>query len=174
MIGKKQGFIVFALSSMLFAGAWAVVAPIGAQNATPQDFDDSDPREYPLTSVVDVEVKGLSGIGEVFMVEGLDSETTVTFEDGDAEPGGTRYARLILHGVFDKKMRDWRDEIIDGTVNKREIEIDLQNRRNNRVLRFTFHDCWPARLTFPPLSLDSSTRYMERYEFAYSSFEITD
>lgn len=174
MIWKKQGFMVLVLSTIIMAGAWAVVSPIGAQDVTPQDFDDSDPREYPLTSVIDLEIKGLAAIGEVYMVEGIDNETTVTVDNGKSVPGGTRYARLVLHGVFDKKMRDWRKEIIDGDLTKREIEVDMKNKSNNRVLRITFKGCWPARLTLPPLSLDSSTRYMERYEFAYDTFEITD
>ncbi|MDP8246392.1 MAG: phage tail protein [Candidatus Hinthialibacter antarcticus] len=174
MIWKKQGFIVFVLSSILMVGAWAVVSPSGAQNITPQDFDDSDTRDYPVTSTVDVEIKGLASIGEVYMLEGIDNETTVTVENGKSAPGGTRYARLVFHGVFDKKMRDWRDEIIAGTVNKRDIWVDIRNKSGSRVLRVIYKNCWPARLTLPPLSIESSTRYMERYEFAYDSFELTD
>jgi hypothetical protein len=174
MYWKKQGIIFVVLTMIFMVGTWAIVSPSGAQNVSTQDFDDSDPRDYPVTTEIDVDIKGLASIGEIYMLEGIDNETTVTFDDGDTEPGGTRYARLILHGVFDKKMRDWRTEIIDGTVNKRDIWVDLRNKSGSRVLRVIFYDCWPARLTLPPLSLDSSTRYMERYEFAYSYFELTD
>lgn len=171
---KKQGFVLFVLTLIIVAGTWAVVAPLRAQETSTQDFDDSDPNDYPVPSTIDVEIKGLTSIGEIYMLEGIDNESTVTVDGGKSEPGGTRYARLVLHGVFDKKMRLWREDIINGKVTKRDIWVDLRNKNGSRVLRVIFTDCWPARLTFPPLSVDSSTRYMERYEFAYDSFEITD
>lgn len=174
MFWKKQGILLFVLTLIIVAGTWAVVTPSRAQEVTTQDFNDADPKDYPDTSTIDVEIKGLTSIGEIFMLEGIDNESTVTVENGKSAPGGARFARLVLHGVFDKKMRDWRADIIANKVTKRDIWVNLRNKSGSRVLRVIFSNCWPARLTFPPLSVDSSTRYMERYEFVYDSFEITD
>lgn len=174
MIKTRQFIAISFMMAALLAGAWAMApAPI-AQDAVPFDFDEDDPRDHPDLTNVDLSVVGLSGIGNVFMIEGIDNETSVVVEDGAVEPGGTRYARLVVHGVFDQKMREWRNEIIEGENVKRDIEVNLNNQSNSRVLRITFHDCWPARFTIPPLNVDGSTRYVERYEFAYTDFEITD
>ena len=174
MTFQKSLTIIAVFTALLIAGAWAMELPASSQTNQPADFDPGDPTDIPQTTVIDLEVKGLAQLGEVFMVEGISNETSAIPNGDTYTAGTTSYPRLVLHGIFEKQIRDWRDDVIKGSFSKRDIEIDLKNSKNQRVLRITFNNCFPTRFALPPLSLDGSTRYMERLEFVYDDFEITN
>ncbi len=176
MIKSKRLFLFGALAALVLTGAWAIGQQTGSEgdSVTPSDFDPFDEREIPETATIDLEIIGLAQVGQVFMIEGLENETSVTLQGNELSSGATSYPPLVLHGVFDEQMRDWRDDVIDGDFQKRRIEIDLIDSRGSRALRINVLNAWPRSFSFPPLNVDGSTRYMERIEFVYDRFEITN
>ncbi|MGC9326918.1 MAG: phage tail protein [Candidatus Hinthialibacter sp.] len=165
---------VAALLTGLLIGAWAMEYQIAPAQVQPADFDETKPSDYPDLTNIDINVKGLTSIGPVYMLEGIENSTSVEIGTSSITPGRTSYSRLVLYGVFDKKLRDWRDDIIAGKSTTRDIEVSLRNQSGTRVLKVTFYDAMPVEYSIPPLSIDNNTRYMERYEFAYTYFEITN
>ncbi|MGI6454703.1 MAG: phage tail protein [bacterium] len=169
MINQKYALLFGLAVLLVIGGAWAV-----GQTVEPQDFDPFDPNAIPQTTVVDVTIRGITNIGQVFMVEGLESETTIIVEGNRIESGTTRYPRLVLHGIFDENIRRWRDRVIKGDIDVHNIEIDLRDSRGRLALQVEVFNAFPVKFSLPPLSTDGSTRYMERLEFAYSYFELQD
>ncbi|MBI1388717.1 MAG: hypothetical protein GC154_09755 [bacterium] len=164
-----------AAVSVLIVSAWAVENQTSDPSSkSTLDFNENDPKDYPLTTQINIDIKGLANFGTVYMLEGIDNETTVISEGGKTSAGATRWARLVFHGVFDKRIRDWRIDVISGKVDKRDIQVDLYNKGGRRVMRYMFRNCWPVRFTLPPLSVDGATRYQERVEFVYDTFDVID
>ncbi|MBD3266501.1 hypothetical protein GF373_07505 [bacterium] len=108
------------------------------------------------------------------MLEGIENSTSATVRDGTIDIGNTNYPNLVFHGVFDRDMRDWREEIINGEKTTRRIEVTLRNESGSEVLQIDFFNAFPIRYSLPPLSTENKTRFMERMEFAYSHFEIDE
>ncbi|HOJ62286.1 MAG TPA: phage tail protein [bacterium] len=157
-------------------GALAVRGMSEPASLSPADFNPNDPADRPQTTVINITFRGLSQYGQVFMLEGIENTTSASrTASGSYEISKTtNYPPLVMHGVFHKLMRDWRDAVIKGNVTKRTVDVDLMNSKNQRVLRVTFYNVVPVKFSLPPLSVDSSTRYMERMEFVYDYFEITN
>ncbi len=161
---------VAILTVVLIVGAWAVENQ-NNKKVTPSDFDPFNPSQIPDTTKIDFQIDGISTIGEIFMIEGLSFENQVGPE---FEPGPTTFPRLVIHGVFDKNIRDWREDVRDGDARPRDMDITLLDGSGSRRLRIEIFDAWPTSFSFPPLSVDGSTRYMERVEFVYKDFDIID
>lgn len=174
MLSKKIFVSIGAVAVLFLVGAWAVESQSNPASVAPADFDPTNPDDYPMTTVIDINIVGLNELGKVYMLEGIENTTAVEYSGGSYTAGNTSYPRLVLHGVFDELARKWRDDIISGKVTKRRIELDLRNQAGRRVLRVTFYDAFPVKFSLPPLSIDNSTRYMERLELVYSNFEITN
>jgi len=166
--------VVLACLSVVIAGAWAIDNQNDSASVSPADFDPGNESDYPVLTDIDIDFEGLGDVGEIYMIEGIENMTAVDFSGSQYTAGPTSYSRLVMHGVFDKIMRDWRDDIIGGTTTKHDIELDLNNKAGKRVLRITFSDTFPVSYSIPPLSVDNNTRYMERIEFVYTDFEITN
>ncbi len=160
MTRKHWGFLMAGLFVIAIVGTWAQVQT--------SDFDPNDPDDYPELTTIDIDIKGISQLGRVFMLEGIENQSPLS------GGGDTSYPNLVLHGVFDRQIRDWREDVIDGSFQRREIEIDLRNSNNRRVLRVRFENAYPIKFSIPPLSVDGSTRYVERIEFAHDGFTISN
>lgn len=183
MTRAKTFTIVGLLIGTLSIGVWAIGAsavnnqadePVAETGITTQDFNPANPNQYPDLTNIDISIVGVTNIGVLHMIEGIDNETTVQLSGTSFENTGTRYARLVMHGVFHKQMRDWRNEIINGRTTTRRIDMNIRDASGTRRLEIRFHNCMPVRFTLPPFSLDGSTRYQERMEFVYTHFEIRD
>jgi len=168
MSRKKWLFAFGVFLTAAIVGAWAIDT-----NVTPKEFDPTDPKDYPVLTNIAIDIKGISQIGVIYMLEGIENTTSAVSNKTGWDAGGTSYARLVLHGVFDKKIRDWRNDIINGTITKRDIWLDLSNSKGQKVLRVIFKNAFPVRFSLPPFSIDSTTRYMERLELVYDNFTIT-
>ena len=171
---KKSLYVIGILTIFVMVGAWAVENQSAPAGVAPTDFNPSQPSDYPVTTDIDLDIIGISNIGEVYMLEGIENSTAIEFSGGKYSPGNTAYPRLLLHGVFHEDMRDWREDIIKGITTRRKIELDLHNKSGRRVLQVTFFEAFPVKFSLPPFSVDNSTRYMERLEFVYTNFEITN
>ncbi len=166
--------VVLACLSVVIVGAWAIDNQNNAASVSPADFNPGNPNDYPVLTDIDIDFMGLGDVGEIYMIEGIENMTSVEFKTNKYTAGPTSYSRLVMHGVFDKIMRDWRDTIIAGTTTRHDIELNLNNKTGKRVLRITFYDAFPVSFSIPPLSVDNNTRYMERIEFVYTDFDITN
>lgn len=162
------------ISCAILAGAWAVDNQSSTTQVEPLEFDASNTSDYPDLTTIDLTIVGVASIGTIYMLEGIENTTSVTVSGSSVTPGQTSYPRLVLHGVFDKLMRAWRTDVIGGKATVREIYLDLRNKAGKRLLRVTFHNAIPVKYSIPPLSVDNNTRFMERMEFAYTTFEITN
>lgn len=178
MLSTKRVYFFFTIAALIFTGAWAIAQQTedadSAGIVSPSDFDPLDSRDVPETTTIEVDINGINNYGQIFMIEGLENETQVINERNELTSGVTTYPPLVVHGIFSEQIRDWRDDVINGEFTKREIEIDLINSRGNRALRLRLFNAWPRSFSFPPLNIDGSTRYMERIEFIYDRFEITN
>lgn len=175
MFSTKRLYLIFTIATLIFTGVWAIAQQTDSpSNVSPSDFDPFDSRDIPETTTIDIDIKGITRYGQIFMIEGLENETTVINERDSLTSGNTTYPLLVVHGIFSEQMRDWRKDVIDGSFSKREIEIDLISSRGDRALRIRILNAWPRSFSFPPLNVDGSTRYMERIEFVYDRFEITN
>jgi len=166
--------VLVVLSCAIFAGAWAVDNQSATTTVEPLEFDAATSSDYPDLTTIDLTIVGIASIGKIYMLEGVENTTSVTVSGSSVTPGATSYPRLVLHGVFDKLIRSWRTEVIGGKATVREIYLDIRNKAGKRVLRVTFHNALPVKYSIPPFSVDNNTRFMERIEFAYTSFEITN
>ncbi|MFB3787904.1 MAG: phage tail protein [bacterium] len=173
---KKRLALIGIFMAGTILGALAVRGMSEPASISPADFVPSDPADRPQTTVINITFRGMAQIGQVFMLEGIENTTSATRGAGGTYEISktTSYPPLVLHGVFHKLMRDWRADVINGTVTKRTVDVDLMNSKNQRVLRVTFYNVAPVKFSLPPLSVDNSTRYMERMEFVYDYFEITN
>jgi len=165
---------IVLLTGLLIVGAWAVDGTKSSQKVSPSDFDPNNENEIPDPANIDFDIDGITQPGQILMVEGLENETLVVSDGGSLEAGETRFPRLIVHGIFDEDLRLWRREIMDGNTRKRDIDIILRDNDGRRRLEIEIFNAWPATFTFPVLSADGSTRYLERIEFVYDEFEISD
>jgi phage tail-like protein len=167
---------LIAISCVILAGAWAVENQSSVAQVEPLEFDASNTADYPDLTNIDLTIIGVASIGKIYMVEGIENTTSVTVNASGTSvtAGQTSYPRLVLHGVFDKLMRAWRNDVISGKSTSREIYLDLRNKAGQRVLRVTFHNALPAKYAMPPFSVDNNTRFMERMEFVYTTFDITN
>ena len=163
----------------IWVGAWAVESQTTQSTNRPADFDPTNPNNYPKISSISIEILGVPNIGQVYMLEGIENESSPQYDPKNktwnlAQNAITSYPHLVLHGVFHRLMRDWRDEVNSGTVTKREIRLHVLDSTNRQVLLVRFYNAWPVKFSIPPFSVDGSTRYMERMEFVYDYFTITN
>ncbi|MDX9755041.1 MAG: phage tail protein, partial [bacterium] len=143
--------------------------------AEPMDFQYKNPADYPDLTKIELDIKGMTNYGIIYMLEGIENTTSVQFTSLKGyTPGATTYPNLVLHGVFNRDMRNWRDQVIAGSDVKRNMELTIRNKAGSRILRIFFYDTFPIKFSIPPLSVENNTRYMERIEFTYSKFTIVD
>ncbi len=176
MLTKKSGMILGCILATILIGTWAVQSQVSPSDIQTADFDVDRESDWPDLTDIDIDIIGMSDaqVGRIIMIEGIENETSVNFDSrsGSTTAGTTSYPRLIFHGIFDREMRDWRQDAIDENVTKRDIDLFINNSSGRRVLRIRFYNCWPTRFALPPFSLENATRYIERMEFVYDNFEI--
>lgn len=118
-----------------------------------------------------VEIEGVT-TGEFSEVSGLSSTTEVVEfrEGGDVErirkvPGITRFSDIVLAAEPDNPVLDdlwaWRQEIIEGTTNRRNGSIVIYDHSGGEVARYTFFRAWPSKWTGPMPKSDGSKVFVE-------------
>ena len=166
---------ILAILSVIMVGAWAMENQNEIAQVETTDFDPNNASDYPVLTDIRLDIKGIASYGKIYMLEGIENTSSVEFSERNGYSAGrTTYPRLILHGVFNKIMRDWRNAIISGKTETHDIQLDLVNKAGKRVLRIMFYGAMPIKFSLPPLSIENNTRYMERMEFVYTYFDITN
>lgn len=123
-----------------------------------------------------VEIDGIAQ-GSFTDCTGLGSTTEVieTREGGDNTtvrklPGKTSYSDITLKwGMTNSnELWDWRQRIIDGTVDRRHgalVLYDLTNK--NEVARWNFYNAWPTKLELPAFNAKGNEVAIETLVLAH-------
>ena len=113
-------------------------------------------------------------------VGGLESETAVIEYRSGGEyltrklPGLTRFANIVLrHGITqDRELWDWRQNIVDGTPDRRNGMIKLLDDQRNEVVRWNFRNGWPCKWVGPALNAKANEVAIETLEIAHEGLEL--
>ncbi len=125
-----------------------------------------------------VEIDGLSTAGFA-EVSGLVSESEViTYREGSdigvrRLPGQTTYASIVLkRGITaDRSLWEWRKQIADGVVDRRNGTIVLLDGNRQEVARWVFRNGWPAKWTGPVLNGQQSDVAIETLEIVHEGLD---
>lgn len=127
-----------------------------------------------------VELDGVTTAG-FSEASGLDSETDViSYRTGDHEntvtklPGLKKYPNIVLKRGFtkDDKLWKWRKQVMDGKTQRVSGAITLQGEDRTPVLRWTFTQGWPAKLSGPQLNARNNEVAIETLEIAHEGLDF--
>ena len=112
-------------------------------------------------------------------VTGLESETAVIEYRAGGEnvvrklPGLTKFGNIILRrGVTqDAELWNWRKNVVDGNIDRRNGSIVLLDDKRNEVVRWNFHDGWICKWDGPAFNAKSNEVAIETIEIAHESLE---
>ena len=114
-------------------------------------------------------------------VSGLESETAVIeYRVGNEKvnwvrklPGLTRFGNITLRrGVTqDADLWNWRKEIVDGEIDRRNGAIILLDDKRNEVVRWNFRNGWICKWVGPTLNAKANEVAIESIEIAHEGLE---
>jgi phage tail-like protein len=126
-----------------------------------------------------VEIDGISR-GAFEEVTGLDSTVDVVeYREGGWNttphkfPGQTKHANIVLkHGMAsDRDLTNWHQNVVEGTIDRRNGSVILLDRRGTEVARWNFIRAWPTKYTAPSLNAKTSDIAIETLELAHEGLE---
>lgn len=107
-------------------------------------------------------------------VSAMGSEHAVTEGDSGGKPGELTYHSLVLRRAVSrsKDLYLWRQKIIDGTWDRRQVDLyQLAGAGNKPVNHWTFINCWPRRWQGPAFdALEGDGLAVEEIELCYERF----
>lgn len=121
-----------------------------------------------------LEIEGITVAG-FSEVTGLNSESNVIdYREGDEGitprklPGLNKFGNITLkRGIsLDKQIYDWRKDVVDGDIKRRNVSIILRNEKRDEVLRWNLVNAWPSKYIAPDMKANAN-------EVAIESIEIT-
>lgn len=112
-------------------------------------------------------------------VSGLESETAVIEYRAGGEgvvrklPGLTKFGNIVLRrGVTqDAELWDWRKNVVEGSIDRRNGSIALLDDQRNEVVRWNFRDGWICRWEGPALNAKANEVAIETIEIAHEGLE---
>ncbi|CAG0953594.1 hypothetical protein METP3_00358 [Methanosarcinales archaeon] len=122
-----------------------------------------------------VEIDGITVAG-FSDVTGLAFETeTESIEEGGINnfvhilPKRTKRQNLVLkHGITDKQdLWDWYQSVVDGTFQRRNGSIILQDVTDNKKWSWNFFNAYPVKWTGPDFKADGNTVAFETIELVH-------
>ncbi len=136
------------------------------------------PDPYAVFKFV-VEILGLQ-VGGFSEVTGLQSETEVEeFREGGNNlhfhklAKATKYGNLILkRGLVDSQaLWKWRQDVIKGKIERKQVTVILQDRQGQEKWRWVFEGAYPVKWSSTDLNATSSTTIaVESVELAHHGF----
>lgn len=111
---------------------------------------------------------------------GLDAAVDVTeYREGGENttvrklPGLTRYSNIVLRRGLtdDSELYDWHRDVVEGTVERRNLSIVVLDRRGEEKLRWNCFNAWPVRWDPPDLNATSNEVAFEAIEIAHEGLE---
>jgi phage tail-like protein len=126
-----------------------------------------------------VEIQDLR-VGGFSEVSGLQSETEVEeYREGGNNlhfhklAKATKYGNLILkRGLVDSQaLWQWRQDVINGTINRKQVTVILHDRQGQEKWRWVFEGAYPVKWSSADLNATSSTTIaVESVELAHHGF----
>ncbi len=127
-----------------------------------------------------VDIEGMvAGFAEV---SGVTTDTDVIeYRDGSdvamtvrKQPGLRKYVNIVLKRGFtqDKRLWDWRKQVINGLVTRKSGSIVLRDEAQQEVLRWNFRDAWPVKWEGPSFNAKTSEAAIESLELAHEGVEL--
>ncbi|MAU10116.1 MAG: phage tail protein [Anaerolineaceae bacterium] len=130
-----------------------------------------------------VEIDGMES-SAFLSVSGLSSETEVLlFRSGNDRsaavrklPGLQKYGDVTLKRGYigNNDLYQWRQQIIDGAVDRRAVSILLLNENREEVSRFNLFEAWPARWELSTLNAKGTDIAIEELVLAVERIELSD
>jgi phage tail-like protein len=129
-----------------------------------------------------LEIEGVTTTAGFTEVSGIRSETEVIEyrEGGDVRgsvrklPGLHKFANVVLKRGFsaNTELWQWRQLVVNGSVDRRAGSIILLDAARNEVLRWNFYEGWPCKWEGPALNAKSGEVAIETLEIAVESIEL--
>ncbi len=125
-----------------------------------------------------VEVNGIIN-AHASEVSGLQSEIEIEpYEEGGVNyfvhqlPKRTKYQNLVLKRGFTEleEMWTWHQDVIYGTIERKEVFITLIDTTGAEKWFWIFYDALPVKWTGPEFKAESGTVAFEAIEFAHHGF----
>lgn len=87
--------------------------------------------------------------------------------------GPSKHPPLVLkRGLIDAAtLWDWHQEVVHGTVTRRNVSIDLRDARGESVVQWDFEMAFPVKWTGPSLKADSGEVALETLELVHRGFK---
>ncbi len=89
-------------------------------------------------------------------------------------PGLTRYGPIVLkRGLTqDKTMWQWRQSIIEGVIDRRNISIVLLDDARQPLMSFRIFEGWPSKWEGPALNAKASEVAIETLEIVHEGLDL--
>ena len=72
----------------------------------------------------------------------------------------------------DRKLWDWREKVMKGTVERHDISISLSDDLGNRKITWNVFDAWPRQWTGPSFNATADDVAVEQLVLAYERIEV--
>ncbi len=127
-----------------------------------------------------VEIDGVTTAG-FSEVSGLDTETDIiNYRTGDHEntmvklPGLKKFPNIVCKRGYtkDTALWDWRKKVMDGKTERKSGAIVLHDESNQAVLRWSFKEAWPSKLSGPSLNAKNNEVAIETLEIAHEGLDF--
>lgn len=128
-----------------------------------------------------VEIDGITRAG-FRNCSGLDaSQEAGTYREGTDRgltmrklPGLITYSDITLsRGISsDSELWQWRQTVMSGDVDRRNLSIVLMNDKGEDAIRWNVRNCWPTKWTGPTLDATSDEVAIEELELTHEGFEV--
>lgn len=89
------------------------------------------------------------------------------------QPGQLTIGDITLERGYTDSMDlyNWREEVTNGEVNRKDCSIVMYNVKEEEVARFDLFNCWPAELSGPDLDASSNEVAIEKLVLACERIE---
>ena len=89
-------------------------------------------------------------------------------------PGLITYGDITLNrGITsDAELWQWRDAVMSGDVDRRNLSIVLMNDKGEDAIRWNFRNCWPTTWSGPSLDASSDEVAIEEMTLTHEGFEV--
>ena len=126
-----------------------------------------------------LEIAGIT-VGGFSECTGLNIESTaVDYREGQEPitprklPGLNKFGNITLkRGItVDKTIFQWRKQVTDGDIERKNLSIVLQNEKHDEVVRWNVINAWPSKYMAPDLKASANEVAVESIEITHEGLE---
>lgn len=134
--------------------------------------------DFNLAHKFNVEIDGVM-VGGIHSIDGIEHEhDIVEYKDGEdgtmhTRPGNHKPGKITIEKDWSstKEFFNWRQTVINGKVDRKNISITLHNDAGQER-RYNFFDCFPTQYIDPSLNAKNSGHATEKIELSYEDFDV--